>query len=238
MDIEMNMDLWQVVEKTDPKFTKDFNRGGGFKGTAINPTYLAKKATKVFGPAGLGWGWNILNEELMVGAPINEDCHELIHVLHVEVWYRPRKEHCEVYGLEDGYIAKVNQYGATTFVGKNKYGPFTDEETKKKSLTDGIGKCLALLGFSADVHLGLYDDNKYVNDRRNEEAAKERAASFVKHDIDNVKKELVECGNDEQINSYWKKLGMVKDHPQYALVVQMFSDAKSKIKQQETDKAT
>ena len=226
------MSIWNAVEKTDPKFTKEFNRGGGFKGTAINPTYLARKATEIFGPAGLGWGWNVLHEELMLGAPISEDCRELIHVLHVEVWYRPTRERCEQYGLEFGYIARVNQYGATTFVGKNKYGTFTDEETKKKSLTDGIGKCLSLLGFSSDVHLGRYDDSKYVNDRRNEEAAKEKAATAAvapKIDQETIKKRLEGCQSPEDISKLWSTLGITKSHDDYASLVTLFTARKVKI---------
>lgn len=225
------MSIWNAVEKTDPKFTKEFNRGGGFKGTAINPTYLARKATEVFGPAGLGWGWKVLHEELMLGAPISEDCRELIHVLHVEVWYRPTREMCERYGLEFGYIARVNQYGATTFVGKNKYGPFTDEETKKKSLTDGIGKCLSLLGFSSDVHLGRYDDSKYVNDRRNEEAAKEKAATAaIVHNIDTIKKRLTECQDETSITEVWKSLGINGQHPQREAIIALMTERKNQLK--------
>lgn len=221
--------LWNQVEKTDPRFTKEFNRGGGFKGTAINPTYLARKATETFGPAGLGWGWSVLGEEQMVGVQIADDCREIIHSLHVEVWYRPTRAMCEQYGVDFGFIARISQFGATTFVGKNKYGAFTDEETKKKSLTDAIGKCLSLLGFSADVHLGKYDDNKYVNDRRNEEAAKEKAASFVTLDLEKVKQTVFQCADTAAINDYWKSLTLTKDHPQYTVIVPLFTEAKAKL---------
>lgn len=222
-----NLMLWNSVEKTDPAFTKDFNRGGGFKGTAINPTYLAKKATEAFGPAGLGWGWKVLCEEQMVGAPIADDCREIIHSLHVEVWYRPTREMCERYGVEFGYIARISQYGATTFVGKNKYGPFTDEETKKKSLTDGVGKCLALIGFSSDVHMGRYDDSKYVNDRRAEVAA----AAKVQFAVDESKVSILlsQCKTKEDIGTAWKQLGVAKEHPQYGAVLALFQAAKAKI---------
>jgi hypothetical protein len=59
-------------------------------------------------------------------------------------------------------VGKVKHYGATTFVGEDKNGVFTDEEAPKKSLTDALTKALSMWGFSADVFLGLYDDNKYV----------------------------------------------------------------------------
>ena len=66
--------------------------------------------------------------------------------------------------LCDGEWANTSeQFGQTTYVGKNKYGMFTDEEAPKKSATDLMSKCASLIGVAADIHLGLFDDNKYVN---------------------------------------------------------------------------
>jgi hypothetical protein len=150
-----NTAIWQAVEKTDPAFTKQFSRGGGFKGTATNATYLARKATEQFGPCGIGWGVTVLGEEIITGAPLLLDgavvAHELIHKIHARFWY-----------VRDGERGEIEQFGQTQIVGKNKNGFYTDEEAPKKSLTDAMSKCLSLLGFSADIHLGLYDDNKYV----------------------------------------------------------------------------
>jgi hypothetical protein len=151
-----NSALWRCVEKTDPKYTKGFSRGGGFKGTATNATYLARKATEQFGPCGTGWGINVLDEQIITGAPhLNSDgtviAHDLIHKVRARLWY-----------VIDGKRGEVEQFGQTQIVGKNKNGFYTDEEAPKKSLTDAMSKCLSLLGFSADIHLGLYDDNKYV----------------------------------------------------------------------------
>lgn len=162
-----NLNLWQQVEKTDPAFTKPFSRGGGFRGTATNATYLARKATEMFGPMGIGWGVEILDEDIMQGAALDErGNHELIHKVRVKLWYMLADQRGEVV-----------QFGQTQFVGRNKNGLYTDEEAPKKSLTDAMSKCLSLLGFSADIHLGRYDDNKYVegvaaefNEKRDAEA--------------------------------------------------------------------
>ena len=161
-----NLRIWRQVEKTDPAYTKSFSRGGGFKGTATNATYLAMKATETFGPMGIGWGVRVLSEQYIEGAWIDERNRETIHKVLVELWY--------IYGDKRG---EVQQYGQTTFVGTNRHGAFTDEEHAKKSLTDGMSKCLSLLGFAADIHLGRYDDNKYVaevaaefNEKREAEA--------------------------------------------------------------------
>lgn len=156
-----NMEIWEKVEKTDPKYTKQFSRGGGFKGTATNATYLARKATETFGPCGTGWGINVISEEVFVGAPHIIDgvvvANDAIHKVHARLWY-----------VIDGKRGEVEQFGQTQIVGRNKNGFYTDEEAPKKSLTDAMSKCLSLLGFSSDIHLGLYDDNKYVAGLRKE----------------------------------------------------------------------
>ncbi|MEX7116228.1 hypothetical protein AB2C39_33685, partial [Pseudomonas aeruginosa] len=51
----------------------------------------------------------------------------------------------------------------------SKWGITTDTEAPKKSLTDAVKKSLAMLGFSADIFLGLFDDRDYVEARREEE---------------------------------------------------------------------
>jgi hypothetical protein len=117
-------------------------------------------ATELWGQNGKGWGLDIVDEQYVPGAPIlvndNVVGNEIIHVVRVQLWYREGEE---VYRTSP-------QYGQTTFVGKNKNGMFTDEEAPKKSVTDGMLKCMSLLGFSADIFMGLYDDNKYVNDAK------------------------------------------------------------------------
>lgn len=156
-----NLDLWVSVERTDPAFTKEFTRGGGFKGTATNATYLAKKATERFGPMGIGWGVEVLDEQYVEGAPYVADgaviARETIHKVRARLWY-----------VLDGKRGEVQQFGQTVFLGRNKNGFVTDEEHAKKSLTDAMSKCLSLLGFSADIHMGRYDDNKYVAELRRE----------------------------------------------------------------------
>ena len=151
------MKIWDSVGTTDAKYVKSFSRGGGFKGTAINATWLAREATRTFGPCGIGWGVKVLDEKYVEGHHLTDRDRSIIHVARVELWYKL-----------DGSEGRVEQYGQTTMVGSNKNGAFTDEEAPKKSITDAMSKCLSLLGFGSDVHLGLFDDNKYVADRQRE----------------------------------------------------------------------
>ncbi len=174
--------LWALACTTDPRYTKEFKRGGGFSGTAINPTYQNMKATELFGPVGMGWGWEIEKEDYVPGAAFvieGQVTHEVNHVIRLALWYLVTQEFVKMMPEAEPFLGqkcKVIHYGQTAFVGKNKFGAFTDEEAPKKSLTDAISKCLACLGFSADIHLGLYDSNKYVNDRKNEFRGEKTAA--------------------------------------------------------------
>jgi hypothetical protein len=173
-----NLKLWQSVEKTDPKYTKAFSKAGGFSGTAINATYLIRKATELWGPMGGTWGPEVVDDRYVAGGD-----GVIIHVLRINL----RHPH-----------GSVPSYGQTTFVGKNKNGVFTDEEAPKKSLTDATTKALSMLGFSADVFLGLYDDNKYVNDRKQEFALKGAipANAGAGDDLDDDQKKMVELTKD------------------------------------------
>jgi len=156
-----NLALWESVCTTDPDHTKDFKGAGGFSGTAINSTYQVRKATQAFGPLGIGWGYSILSERfdrgcLLVGkgedgkAFVHDGIASVIHTIHLRLWY-----------TLDGKKGEVEHFGHTPFVYQNKFGAQTESEHSKKSLTDALGKCLSMLGFSADIFLGEYDDAEY-----------------------------------------------------------------------------
>ncbi len=203
-----NLELWSAVETTDIDATKPFNRGGGFRGTAVNATYLARRATEQFGPMGIGWGLEILDESIMEGIPLDDKgVREKIHKVRVKLWYKLSSER----GRERG---EVIQFGQTTFVGRNKFGLFTDEEAPKKSLTDAMSKCLSLLGFSADVYLGRFDDNKYVAQLREEKARQHQEESLPAHEKPiskaqiNAINECLEYLGDKAKTALYEKLGI------------------------------
>ncbi|WP_172415497.1 hypothetical protein [Pseudomonas fluorescens] len=157
-----NTRIWDQVDTTDPSATKNFTGMGGFKGTAIKPTYLMHKATEVFGPCGEGWGWTVLEDRYDEGAPLQAPTKEWpdaprinakLHTLKVELWYLGK----------DGQKCTIVQYGHTPFVYLQSGKIVTDWEVSKKSLTDAIGKCMQPLGFAADIHMGLFDDPTYVD---------------------------------------------------------------------------
>lgn len=154
---KQNLAIWDQVSETDPNKTKEFKKQGGFSGTSINPTYLMQKATKIWGPCGTGWGYEILEDRFDLGAPIIDKETKVptgafyqAHTLKIRFWY------------EDGAGKHhIDHYGHTPFVYSNSYGVQTDFEAPKKSLTDALKKCLSMLGFSADIMLGDFEDSDY-----------------------------------------------------------------------------
>lgn len=165
-----NLKLWRTVMRTDPRFTKDIT-GTGFDGTSVNAEYMIMRATELFGPLGSGWGFDIQEDKMIPGAPMSEPVfndkqivgHRFLrdadgtliteqhHSIRIRLWYETEDR--------DG---SVISYGATPFIYKTKHGVKCDGEAPKKSLTDAIKKALSMLGFSADVWLGLYDKPEYV----------------------------------------------------------------------------
>ena len=150
-----NLQLWNHVFATDPSQTKGFKRQGGFSGTAIKPLYLTQKATALWGPMGDAWG--------------AETVEYLIHrdavYLKARLWYPGKNGR-----------ATIEHWGGDVLM-KGEGKP--NDEAFKMAFTDAIGKCLVQLGFSADVHLGLFDDSKYVQDVARKETAKSRNARFT-----------------------------------------------------------
>jgi len=157
-----NLELWDRVFATDPSQTKTFRRAGGFSGTSIKPYWSIMRATEEFGPIGQGWGWQEIEHKIY--SMSNEQAVWFSKVL---LWYR----------VGDQTFQVGPQWGATELVARRGEAKvlFMDEEAAKKAVTDAITKCLSYLGFAGDVHMGLFDDSKYVAERKIEER-KEREA--------------------------------------------------------------
>lgn len=140
-----NLELWERLGRTDPSHTKAFTRGGGFKGTAIKPMWSYKRMTEEFGPCGGGWGVGEPTFQVVPGPD-----GEMLVFCTASIWYGEDRK--TVYGV-----------GGDKAVGKNKYGLQTDDEAFKKAFTDAITNALKMIGVGADVHMGMFDDSKYVN---------------------------------------------------------------------------
>lgn len=160
-----NMQIWEKVSTTDTRYTKAAEVGGQ-KITSLNGTAMIMKATEVFGPVGIGFGWTVMEERFDEGSEMSSGegdkrlvlGRELNHTIKIRFWFEL-----------DGKRGEIEQYGCTRYLYKSKFGTTTDGEAPKKSLTDAIKKSLSMLGFSADVFLGMFDDAEYVNQLKDEE---------------------------------------------------------------------
>jgi hypothetical protein len=201
--LKTNMAIWDQVKQTDPDATKPFQGAGGFRGTAINSTYQIRKATGIFGPVGIGWGWTIVSERIEEGHPITgkdaegksmvyENMMTKVHTLHLRLWY-----------MLDGKRGEIDHFGHTPFIYTNKHGVQMEAEPSKKSLTDAIGKCLSMLGFSADIFMGEFDDINYLEQVKVETAIKkaedieaeiisrrDELADYVRRHLDTIQTSL------------------------------------------------
>lgn len=145
-----NTAIWDALGKTDPNATKGFKRGGGFSGTAVKPIWVQRRLTEQFGPAGIGWG-------------VNEPKFETVHATEGEVLV-----YCTVSCWHGDKANVIWGVGGDKVVAKNKNGLVPDDEAFKKAFTDAVGNAFKSIGVAADIHMGLFDDDKYVSGLREE----------------------------------------------------------------------
>jgi len=143
-----NLRIWDVLGKTDPRHTKSFKRAGGFSGTAMRPIWMIKRLTEQFGPCGEGWG---MTKPEFQTVPAGD---EVLVFCTVGLWYKGGEI---FYGV-----------GGDKVLGKNKYGPYTNDEAFKSSYTDALSNAMKQIGVGADIHMGLFEDEKYVRETERE----------------------------------------------------------------------
>ena len=134
-----NLDLWNKVEKTNPKYTKPA-KIGGLSITAIAPQYQIMLATEQFGPYGKGFGFKSIELD-----------YSLVEVFKLVVFKG-------VFFHPEGEFTIINS--SKMYMDRNE--KMVDADFAKKIETDALTKALSKLGFNADVHMGRFDDTKYV----------------------------------------------------------------------------
>jgi hypothetical protein len=156
-----NTKIWDILGRTDPAHTKAFSRAGGFKGTALKPMWSYRRMTEEFGPCGKGWGVGKPEFQVVAGPE-----GEMLVFCTASIWWLEPDAVSEPTG--DNPIHTVYGVGGDKAVGKNKYGINSDDEAFKKAYTDALTNALKMIGVGADIHMGMFDDNKYVNTMREE----------------------------------------------------------------------
>lgn len=167
-----NLKLWESVEKTNPKYTKKQTHGA--KLTAIDAYSQIKHATDVFGTYGEKWG---LKSSEMFFTPCGK---------------------CAVFKGQFFYNGADCSGEFPVFSSIELEGKYAiDGDFAKKVETDVITKALSRIGFNADVFLGKFDDQKYVNEMNKEFAPEpELPSEEFRKKVDRLvdEQELIEIG--------------------------------------------
>lgn len=147
-----NLRIWDSLCKTNPTATKPFRRARGFAGTAVKPIWTILRMTEEFGPCGTGWGTTSPTFQVV---PAGE---ETMVYCSAGIWY-------EIDGKRSETVFGV---GGDKVIVKDKNGASSNDEAFKASFTDAISNALKFLGVAADIHMGLFDDEKYVREMKKE----------------------------------------------------------------------
>lgn len=134
-----NLTLWNAVEKTNPKYTKQANVGGN-KITSIAPQYQIMNVTEQFGSYGKTWGFKNIELDYTLVPEFNL-------IVFKAVFFYP-----------DGEFPTINSIKMFMDNAKLKI----DDNFAKKLETDTLTKAISKLGFNADIFMGKFDDVKYL----------------------------------------------------------------------------
>lgn len=155
-----NLNLWSAVEKTNPAHTKKVSIGS-YSFTTIDAYSQIRKATEQFGAWGIDWG--VKDEHFQV---LKDDL-----ILYTgKLWFN-----------FEGKPGIVELHSCIQIAPETRNGRKIDDECIKKVATDALTKGLSKLGFNADVFLGRFDDNKYVESMKKQFAEEERRLEQEKH---------------------------------------------------------
>jgi len=138
--MENNLELWNSVDKTNPKYTKKANVKGN-NITSIYPQFQILNATEKFGVYGKTWGFKEMK--------IDYTLANIGMVSFKAIFYFPGGEFETINSIQlyrDNAMTKI------------------DDNFAKKLETDTLTKALSKLGFNADIFLGKFDDMRYFQE--------------------------------------------------------------------------
>lgn len=200
-----NLEFWNAVEQTPPSQTAKANVSGQNR-TMVDAQYKKKCITEAFGMYGTDWGVEPESEQFERNEYQN---NTVILTYRAIAFYE--------YGGKKGRFpiaASIKE----SYVTKNGQGYLKiDDEAIKKVRTDALTKGFTDLGFNADIHLGKFDDNHYVEAARAKEYIEksEEADKLFQAEVDKLKKWLTENVEAAKTittdSSFVKAMNRIKD---------------------------
>lgn len=144
-----NLKLWNSVEKTNPKYTKNAKLSGRDI-TAISPQYQIMQVTEKFGVYGRTWGF----KNIALSYDLVEKCNLVVFKA--------------TFFFPSGEFEIINS--CKLYMDRNC--TMIDDNFAKKIETDALTKAISKLGFNADIFMGKFDDVRYVEEMKKEFAEK------------------------------------------------------------------
>ena len=203
-----NLELWDKVSVTDPDKTKNFKGKGGFQGTAVCAQSQRKKATEIFGVYGIDWG---VTEEVFEIVELDKNDSHYKKLFYTAILYFTWHE-------KKGSFPIASEIDVFNYSIKYKSWSMGND-LYKKVRTDALTKGLSELGFNADIFEGKFDDNKYVQELKQEqnkpikpefnrnEAIKKIDALMVNADemyVTDIQKQYAKCKTREDFKALYK----------------------------------
>lgn len=135
-----NLKYYNAGREVPQEAQKPFNNGK-FSGTDINPMWRIKKLTEIFGPAGLGWYYEVVSERAEEHGDVTIAIVDLkLYVKYDGEWSKP------IYGTGGNVLLRKGS---------------TSDEGYKMALTDALSVACKALGIGADVYFAK-DKTKYT----------------------------------------------------------------------------
>jgi len=135
-----NLKYYNVGRAVPEEAQKSFNNGK-FSGTDINPMWRIKKLTELFGPAGLGWYYEVISERAEEHGDVTIAIVDLnLYVKYDGEWSKP------IYGTGGNVLLRKGS---------------TSDEGYKMALTDALSVACKALGIGADIYFAK-DKTKYT----------------------------------------------------------------------------
>lgn len=186
-----NLRVWDKLSTTDPEQTKKFTRSGGFSGTAIKPIWTIHRMTEEFGPCGEGWGMSQPVFE------VHDAGAERMVFCTVSLWWK------------QGEIVSTPVWGVggDKFLIENKdKNTRSSDEAFKGAYTDALSNAMKFIGMAADIHLGLFDDSKYIEKVTEEYQEKKGIPKVIPLPEANKLKELAKSKDADSVKRLMAEL--------------------------------
>jgi hypothetical protein len=142
-----NLMYWEKVREV-PKEAQKPIKGGRLSGmTDINPVWRMKTLTEQFGPVGIGWTYEIMDQWIEEGSE-----NQKVALCNIELFIK----------IDGEWSRGIPGTGGSMLVTNEKSGPRTNDEAFKMALTDAISVSCKALGVGADIYWSN-DRSKYDN---------------------------------------------------------------------------